>query len=117
MLNERERPEWVLTLGRPLRMERADSVSFLCVVNSVTRGELLLLSYSRCIHNQLALLSRMYQSDVRLLSAYTFDDMLGSYRTIREYMKTHGADLNDSNDPKLLRIGPELFERAALACS
>ena len=90
---------------------------FLCVVHSATRGELLLLSYSRRIHEQLAMMSRMYQSDVRLLSAYTFDDMLGSYRTIREYMNSHGVDLNDSNDPKLLRMGPELFERAALACS
>jgi len=83
---------------------------FICVVNSVTRGELLLLSYSRCVHNQLALLGRKYQSDVRLLSAYMFDDMIALYRTIHEYMKTHGADLNDSNNPKLLK-------RAALACS
>ena len=90
---------------------------YICVVHSATRGELLLLGYSRRIHEQLQTLSRMYQSDVRLLSAYTFDDMLGSYRTIREYMQSHGVDLNDANDPKLLRIGPELFERAALACS
>jgi len=39
-----------------------------------------------------------------------------SYRSIREYMSEHNVNLDDMDDPKLLEVGPKLFEEAVLRC-
>jgi len=89
---------------------------FICVVHSKVYGELLLLSYSSNVNGQLMVLSEMYRSKMRLISSYMFSDMMVAYRSIREYMNEHGADLDDRDDPKLLEVGPRLFEEAVLRC-
>ena len=45
-----------------------------------------------------------------------FSDMMAAYRSIRQYMGDHDVDLDDMDDPKLLEVGPKLFEEAVLRC-
>jgi len=89
---------------------------FICVVHSKVYGELFLLSYSSNVNGQLMVLSEMYRSKVRLISSYMFSDMMAAYRSIRDYMGEHDVDLGGMNDPKLLEVGPKLFEEAVLRC-
>ena len=89
---------------------------FICVVHSKVYGELLLLSYSSNVNGQLMVLSEMYRSKVRLISSYMFSDMMTAYMSIREYISEHDVDVDDMDDPKLLEVGPKLFEEAVLRC-
>jgi len=56
------------------------------------------------------------RTGVQTASPHGGDGWQQSYRSIRQYMSDHDVDLDDIDDPKLLEVGPKLFEEAVLRC-